>query len=187
MMTKFTIVLSTLFLAMTGINAQRGGPRGGGGGGGGGRPAPGSGGQRPGQGGPRPGGPFNEDSFVDLSNNCTDVDPAEPACALMNGEAGTWLCRTLFEPTTGESESWSTCGNTTRALPLDECGCCDGICPTPCTCDCVLEGDSGAGVLVGFTKQSGESGQECMVSEKAISVIAKPGGRAQCVTECPAT
>lgn len=77
MMTKFAIVLSTLLLAMTGINAQRGGPRRGG------RPAPGPG-LRP--------GPFYEGNFVDLSNVCTDVNPAEPVCALRNGEAGAWLC-----------------------------------------------------------------------------------------------
>jgi len=121
MMTKFTLVLSTLLLGMTSINAQRGGsgPRGVG------RPA----------GRPAPGlakgifGTFAEDTLVDLSS-CPVVVPAEPACALRNGEAGTWLCRTIAEPLTGDSESWSTCANATRALPVDECGCC-GECPSP--------------------------------------------------------
>jgi hypothetical protein len=180
MMTKFTIVLTTLFLAMTGISADklrglRSGPPGPGGPGGPGGPKDGFGG---------PFGGIDESALVDLS--CPDNVANEPACALRNGELGTWLCRTVSEPLTGESDSWSTCGNATRALPLDECGCCEGACPVQCTCGCPLEGVADAGVLV--TKTSGPSGEEsetCLAPEKAVSLIAKPGGRFQCVTECP--
>jgi hypothetical protein len=189
MMTKLTIVLTTLFLAMSGISADenrglRSGP-----------PGPGGPGGRGGRNGGSGGGPFggiDESTLVDLSASCPGDATDEPDCALRNGELGTWLCRTIFEPLTGESDSWSTCGNATRALPLDECGCCEGACPVECTCGCPLEGVADAGVLVTKTRPS-SSGEEtenenegkCLAPEKAISLIAKPGDRFQCVTECP--
>jgi hypothetical protein len=176
MMIKFTVVLTTLFLAMTGINADklrslRNGP-------------PGPGGFR----GPKGGfggrcGGIDESDLVDLE--CPDNSASEPDCALRNGELGTWLCRTIFESLTGESDSWSTCGNATRALPLDKCGCCDGACPVECTCGCPLQDVADAGVLVTMARPSGEGNERCLKPEKAISLIAKPGGRFQCVTECP--
>jgi hypothetical protein len=197
MMIKITVVLTTLFLAMTSINADN--IRGLQGGRGGGGPPPGGG--RPGGGPPeggRPGGgppgggrpnmpPFgiDESELVDLA--CVSDPENEPVCALRNGEPGNWLCRTIVEPDTLDSESWSTCGNATRALPeLDECGCCDGVCPVQCTCGCPLEDVVDAGFLVAYTKPSGEAGiEKCLAPEIAISLIAKPGGRFQCVTECP--
>jgi hypothetical protein len=173
MMIKFTVVLTTLFLAMTGINADklrglRSGP-------------PGLGGREGGFRGRGPFGGIDESDLVDLA--CPDNSANEPNCALRNGELGTWLCRTIFEPLTGESDSWSTCGNATRALPLDECGCCDGVCPVECTVGCPLEGVDDAGVLVTMARPSGETTEKCLAPEKAISLIAKAGGRFQCVTE----
>ncbi len=56
-----------------------------------------------------------------------DIPVAKPAATVMlvrDGELGTWLCRTMFDRFTGESDSFSTCGNATRALPFDDCGCC---------------------------------------------------------------
>jgi len=88
----------------------------------------------------------------------------------------------------GESDSWSTCGNATRAIPLDDCGCCEGACPAKCTCGCPLEGVADAGVLVIKlikTRPSGEGNETCLAPEKAIALIAKPGGRFQCLTEYP--
>jgi hypothetical protein len=198
MMIKFTVVLTALFLAMSGVNADadnvrglRNGPPGGPGGGrgddsrgGGGERGGGGGGG--GGGGPGPGGPFggiDESELVDLS--CPDNSASEPDCALRNGEPGTWLCSTIFEPFTGESDLWSTCGNATRALPLDECGCCGGVCPEECTCGCPLEGVADAGVLVTMARPSGETNEKCLAPENAISLIAKAGGRFQCTTECP--
>jgi hypothetical protein len=172
MMTKFNVVLTTLFLAMTGITAN-GGLRSG---------PPGPGGREDGFRGRGPFGGIDESTLVDLACPVNDV-VNEPTCALRNGELGTWLCRTIFEPLTGESDSWSTCGNATRALPLDECGCCDGVCPVECTFGCPLEGVADAGVLVTMARPSGETNEKCLAPEKAISLIAKAGDRFQCVTE----
>jgi hypothetical protein len=140
-MIKSTLILTTLFLAMTGTSADKlrsvrglkgshhGGSK---------RSKRSKG---PKRGGPKDdlGGPcsnFNETLLEDLS--CpTDVDN-EPDCAVRDGELGTWLCRTMFDRFTGESESFSTCGNATRALPLDDCGCCEGACPEECTCGCTV-------------------------------------------------
>jgi hypothetical protein len=211
MMIKFTVVLTTLFLAMTGINAdnirglqnQNGRPGGGGGrpGGGGGRPGGGGGGRpgggggggvgRPGGGGgdrgngsQRPGSGGERPELVDLACS-NDAAAEEPECALRNGELGNWLCRTIVDPLTLDSDSWSTCGNATRALPSDACGCCDGDCPEECACGCPIEGVADAGVLVTMTRKSGEANEKCLAPEKAISLIAKPGDRVQCATECP--
>jgi hypothetical protein len=170
MMLKFTVVIITLFLAMTGISAGKirglqDEPR----------ELMGPGGHKNGFGGPK----------VDLSP-CPDV--SEPDCALRNGELGTWLCRTIVvDPLTGDTESWSTCGKETRALSVDACGCCGGMCPVACTCLCPLQGVADAGVLVTRTGPSGQENEKCLTPENAMSRVAKPGGRFQCVTECPVT
>jgi hypothetical protein len=176
-MLNSTVVITTLFLAMAESNADklrglRSGP-------------PGHGFQGNFR-GPKGGfgglcGGIDESDLVDLA--CLDNSANEPNCALRNGELGTWLCRTIFEPLTGESDSWSTCGNATRALPLDECGCCDGVCPVECTVGCPLEGVDDAGVLVTTARPSGETTEKCLAPDKANSLIAKAGGRFQCVTE----
>jgi hypothetical protein len=137
----------------------------------------GNGSQRPGSGGERP-------ELVDLACS-NDAAAEEPECALRNGELGNWLCRTIVDPLTLDSDSWSTCGNATRALPSDACGCCDGDCPEECACGCPIEGVADAGVLVTMTRKSGEANEKCLAPEKAISLIAKPGDRVQCATECP--
>ena len=48
--------------------------------------------------------------------------------------------------------------------------------------------DADAGVLVIKlikTRPSGEGNETCLAPEKAIALIAKPGGRFQCLTEYP--
>jgi hypothetical protein len=184
-MIKSTVVLITLFLAMTGISADKlGGDRGLKG-----KHHKGSKGSKGPKGweGPKDefGGPcskFNETLLEDLS--CpTDIDN-EPDCAVRDGELGTWLCRTMFDRFTGESDSFSTCGNATRALPFDYCGCCEGACPVACTCGCTLEEVADAGVLVTETGPEGDTRERCFAPENAISMIAKPEGSFQCVTEC---
>jgi hypothetical protein len=176
-MIKLTVVLTTLFFAMTSINAHNiRGFHGGRPGGGGGRPA----------GGHPNKPPFGESESVDLA--CASDPEIEPVCALRNGQPGDWLCRTIVDPDTLDSKSWSTCGNATRARPeVDACGCCEGVCPVQCTCGCPLEGVVDAGFLVAYyTKPSGEAGLEkCLAPELAISLIANPADRFSCVTECP--
>jgi hypothetical protein len=49
-----------------------------------------------------------------------------------------------------------------------------------------MEGVADAGILVIRVRPSSEENERCLVPEKAISWIAKPGGRFNCVTECPA-
>jgi hypothetical protein len=120
--------------------------------------------------------------LVDLS--CPAFVANEPDCALSHsGELGTWLCRTMFDRFTGESDSYSTCGNATSALLLDDCGCCEGACPVECESVCPLDDVAGAGVLVTETGPSGEEHQACLAPERAISLIATRDGRFQCVTE----
>jgi hypothetical protein len=123
--------------------------------------------------------------LVDLS--CPAPVTNEPDCALHNGKLGNWVYRTLFEDPTGDSESWSTCADTTRALPLDACGCCNGSCPTQCNCGCPEADGGGTGVLVTVTKYWGEDEVKCIAPEKAISLVAKPGNHFQCATECSTT
>jgi hypothetical protein len=168
-MIKINVVLTALFLAIAGANAQfRGGNKNGFARGGRGRPN-------------------NGEGLVELS--CEVADEPEPACALRDGDLGTWVCRNVTKPDTEEFNVFSTCANTTRALPSDTCGCCDGICPTACTCECTLdEADGGGpGFLLTVSKKFGEPEQKCFAPEKAISLVAKPRDRFQCVADaaCP--
>lgn len=80
----------------------------------------------------RPG--FVEAELVDIA--CSD----EWACDARNGEAGTFVCRSKFNPLTGESRSKSICIPSGKALKTDECGCCGEECPelpdfTPISCE----------------------------------------------------
>jgi hypothetical protein len=68
----------------------------------------------------------------------------------------------MFDRFTEES-SFSTCGNATRALPLDDCGCCEGACPVECTCGCTLEEVADAGVLVTATGPEGDEHERLAV------------------------
>jgi hypothetical protein len=205
MMTKFTAVLTTLFLAMSSINADkvrglRSGPPGAEGPRGtrrlmhGMHDKSGKNGHDHGHGSHKGrgfGGPkddyggkcahVDESALVDLS--CPAFVANEPDCAFGDGELGTWLCRTMFDRFTGESDSYSTCGNATRALLLDDCGCCEGACPVECESVCSLNGVAGAGVNVTETGPSGEEHYACLAPERAISLIATRDGRFQCVTE----
>jgi hypothetical protein len=134
-MIKSTVVVTTLFLAVTGISAEKlRGVRGLHGSHHGHKGMGSHKGKRgpKGWGDPKDefGGPcsqFDETLLKDLS--CpTDVDN-EPECDVRDGGLGTWLCRTMFDRFTGESDSLSTCGNATRAQPMDDCGCCEGALP----------------------------------------------------------
>jgi hypothetical protein len=216
MLIKFIVVLATLSLATTGINAQTRSLQGGGGGvggdnyrglqgGRGGRPGrPG----RPGDGRPErpeiperperpafPGGgggggggpPTNEPPAGDLVDLQCESDDNEPACGSGTGGPGDWLCRTIVDPATQVSESFSTCGNAASALPEDACGCC-GECPVQCTCACALEGALEGvedGVLVAYYFPSGvEDDDRCLTPLRAISLIANPADRFSCAV-CP--
>jgi hypothetical protein len=203
MMTKITVVLTTLLLAMNSINADkvRGLQRGPSGGEGprstrrlmhghskkqhdhdhghGGHKKGGFGGPKDDYGGKC--AHVDESALVDLS--CPAFVANEPDCTSHSGELGTWLCRTMFDRFTGESDSYSTCGNATSALLLDDCGCCEGACPVECESVCSLDGVDGAGVNVTETGPSGEEHHACLAPERAISLIATRDGRFQCVTE----
>jgi hypothetical protein len=209
-MIKFTVVLTTLFLAMTSINADNyRGLQGGGGGGGGlrpGRPAGGGGGgrperpqrpeipgrpERPGGGGGGGGGggpPADEPPVGDLVDLECESDDNAPACGSGTGGPGDWLCRTIVDFDTQVSESFSTCGNAASALPEDACGCCGGECPVQCTCACALEGALEGvedGVLVAYYFPSGvEDDDRCLTPLRAISLIANPADRFSCAV-CP--
>jgi hypothetical protein len=131
MMTKFTVVLTTLFLTMSSITADkvrglRSGPHS--------DEGPrgtrrlihnhdhdhdhGHGGRKGGFGGPEDDfgekcAHIDEPALVDLS--CPALAANEPDCAFRNGELATWLCRTMFDRFTGESDSYSTCQRYARA------------------------------------------------------------------------
>jgi hypothetical protein len=189
MMTKFTVVLTTLFLTMSSITADkvhglRSGP-------------PGDEGPRGtrrlmhdhdhGHGGRKGGFGEKKCAHIDdsalVDHSCLAFVANDPDCAFRNGELGTWLCRTMFDPFTGESDSYSTCGNATRALLLDDCLCCEGASSVECESVCPLDGVAGAGVLVTETGPSGEEHQLCLAPERAMSLITTRDGRFQCVIE----
>ena len=192
-----------------------GGGHGGQGGGGGGGHGGGMGGG--GEGGGMFGGPKRPPSLNFTSIACT-VDGSEPVCAIrphhhdggFDGHnnsssipTGTWVCRTMYDPLTGEADTFSACVNaTSEALPTDSCGCCDGTCPTVCTCSCDLPDGSGNQGVLGILKAmpmmmmgphwDGNRTEDfgnftappeiCVPSEVAVSMVAME--ELTCVTEC---
>jgi len=83
---------------------------------------------RPFSGGPhgnKPGFPGFEEKPETVEISCI----ADYDCALPNGEDGTFVCRQMYHPITGDSKSKATCIPNDRAWVTDECGCCGEDCP----------------------------------------------------------
>ena len=149
-------------------------------------PAGGRGGFHP------PGGPFPPFPFEKYIHNITcPVADDQPKCQPPRPRfwqdviSGTWVCRTVYNPVTGEAKTNSACIDDKVALITDQCGCCepDG-CPAPCTCTC----KEGHGVLVDFKKESPDGEEvasftKCVPPEVAISVVAMDD-HATCHTTC---
>jgi len=104
---------------------------------------------------------------------------AEPDCFARRGEVGSWVCRTLYNPFTGEAKEFNDCITETRGLETDTCGCCGGVCPPTCPCECEMRNGE-TGVLV-----TGSEGERsiCVPAERAVSMIV--ADRFSCVEECP--
>jgi hypothetical protein len=134
------------------------------------------------------GPPTNEPPVGDVVELECDSDDNQPICGSGTGGPGDWLCRTIVDPDTQVSESFSTCGNAASALPEDACGCCGGECPVQCTCACALEGALEGvedGVLVSYYFPSGVVDDDrCLTPLRAISLIANPADRFSCAV-CP--
>ena len=66
-----------------------------------------------------------------IKANITDITCSDDwACDLRNGEEGTFVCRSYFNPLTGVEASKARCIPTDRAWTTDECGCCGEDCPS---------------------------------------------------------
>ena len=66
-----------------------------------------------------------------IKANITDITCSDDwTCDLRNGEEGTFVCRSYFNPLTGVETSKARCIPTDRAWTTDECGCCGEDCPT---------------------------------------------------------
>jgi hypothetical protein len=140
-------------------------------------------------------------SLVDLSCNV-----ATPTCAHnARGDAGLWVCRSLYHPLDGTKIQWNACVNPAeKELKTDTCGCCSGKCEVACTCRCNLaNGANGTGTWVSTvdfldtlavfdwltpTQQEDMSltkATVCVPEAVATSLVARPGNGITCVTQCP--
>jgi hypothetical protein len=139
-------------------------------------------------------------SLVEL--NCPVSNADEPPCAFdWNGDIGSWVCRTMYHPVTGEPIEWNACVDPgKKGLSTDTCGCCGGSCPEVCPCSCELVNGSGAGSLVRvresdfFSFSTWASSDEynwfqgeatlCLHTEIAVSLVSRPGGETTCLSDC---
>jgi hypothetical protein len=114
----------------------------------------------------------------------------EPACAATpNGDLGVWVCRSLTNPFTGESQSLSVCADSNHTIvAVDKCGCCGGSCPQVCECTCTTPfGDEGVRVaMIGTMMGEVAAIEVCMDSKFAVGLIGASGDVARCVTNCSA-
>jgi hypothetical protein len=84
-----------------------------------------------------------------------------PVCAWnLQGEAGVWVCRSIYNPETGVRESVNTCAHPELAFAtLDQCGACPAETNAPeiveCTCPCTTtNGETGVGMnVMGFMER----------------------------------
>lgn len=90
------------------------------------------------------GGPPMFPPGIDFVNDTCPVNIDSSAPCLVgppfNESSGAWICRTLYDIVTGESDTFSAFVDTHHFLETDDCGCCGSLCPStdPCTCTCDL-------------------------------------------------
>ncbi|KAL7567502.1 hypothetical protein ACA910_009514 [Epithemia clementina (nom. ined.)] len=87
--------------------------------------------------------------------------------------AGTWVCRSLYDPVTGLSQKQRTvCIDSVHgALSTDQCGCCEpDRCPKVCECPCNEDGEDG--VLVDVSSKRFIGGGETVVTRCHSSAVA---------------
>jgi hypothetical protein len=125
------------------------------------------------------------DDFGDVNfttRNCS-ASAGIPECTFSReGGTGSLVCRTLFNRFTGVKETSTECIDPEKSLPLDECGCCGGVCPQECPCACDSH-DGSVGVQV---LKNGESGEGfCVPSSYATTLLAR--GKVECAANCTAT
>lgn len=121
---------------------------------------------------------FDEPAWITMENCNTG-----PTCAYnWQGDEGIWVCRTLFDPFSGESKETTACIDSTKAVEKDECGCCGGECPSACECTCAMM-DGAEGVLVQPTATvDAEHFRHCLPGVNALATIAR--GTDECATNC---
>jgi hypothetical protein len=91
----------------------------------------------------------------------TQDQSALPDCAWnLQGEAGVWVCRSIYNPGTGVRESINACAHPQLSFAtLDQCGACPVEANAPeiveCTCPCTTNnGETGVGLnVMGFMER----------------------------------
>jgi hypothetical protein len=201
-MFKFTVVLALLAFSFTSALDQPGVR--------GGRPGDG----RPGDRGPRPGGGSDLEGFGGpgsrrpykgpRGSNRTDFDgPDFPEELLKELECtteetiecgsprlgedtmGIFACRTIPRPFGEGNATKTVCVDPAETYVGDECGCCDGPCPTEaCACAC----DEGEGYWMEPIRRfreefEGDSVLVCVPQMYSMTAVAS--GRASCYEGCP--
>lgn len=137
---------------------------------------------------------------INYYNNICPVDiTSEPECILSFNIKGSWICRTLYNIVTGESNTFSACVDTKHFIKTDTCGCCNNLCPDPCLCKCDLyNSNDQKGVLVQNVNYNDDDNENdindnitdpntrCVDPYRAYRLITGPGFRRQpsCSTEC---
>lgn len=99
-----------------------------------------------------------KDNLEASKQDCSSQQVDLPSCSWnLRGEPGTWVCRSLYNPVTGERESRNACVHPEFSFSaIDTCGACvsDESSATPstiaiCTCACTsTRGESGVGISV---------------------------------------
>jgi hypothetical protein len=135
--------------------------------------------------------------LVELNCPVSDTSVAPPACAFnWGGDLGAWACRTMYNLLDGSQIQWNACVDPQKkGWNTDICGCCEGSCPAPCSCDC--EVDDGYGVVTGVGSllyyipyDDPEEGPPvgfnvCIAKDIATSLVAEPGSVYTCAADCP--
>jgi hypothetical protein len=147
-------------------------------------------------GGPPPRGPPFPPGIKFYNDTCVVDANADPACTVgPPGQEveGAWVCRTLYDVVSGESDTFSACVDMDHFIETDACNCCDGVCPQTDLCGCSCNLDEAAadnsGVLITMVGAPDDAdAMLCVPPEVAYHKITGPGffGRAICVEECPA-
>jgi hypothetical protein len=151
------------------------------------------------------------DTNVVAAQQTNGDDAAASECLQPTGEPGAWVCRTLYDPVSGDPNKSSVCADPDLTLASDECGCCnasidsDGTtdggaaavaaavatsCPLQCTCPCNLQGrGDGTGALIRvLTGRVADipGFERCMSINKATQLTGS-NERYQCVETCSTT
>lgn len=128
-------------------------------------------------------------SEVFEEKDCRSTLPDDvPECAYnINGDAGVWICRTLYNPLDGSKQESTACAVPKFTLKNnDVCGSCNGMYPQQCPCACSVNDDDDDTMDGVYVTLQGATEKSCVNAKWALGArVTFESVRCVAAVDCP--